>query len=132
MSWIPGYKSTIRQLSTPSLHGEILKLENSIKHLRRSNEELRAHRNTSQNDDTSWIAPIIAENEQVIAKQVEQIALVKQELSERGHASEHADDIQLNGGERSVATANDEQPVEEGTNVGEPMDLDESSNGLHL
>src|SRR5436190_17153763 len=94
MSWTATYKSSLRQLSTPSLYGEVFKLENSIKHLQRSNEELRAHGN-SEEEDTSWVEPVIAENEQVIKKQNEQVELAKREISERGATSEHTEEVMV-------------------------------------
>ena len=125
MTWRETYKSTLKQLSSPSLYGEILRLENSIKNLRRSNEELRLHKSNAQ-EDTSWIPPILVENDQVIAKQSEQVDLVKVELSDRGALSDHSNDF-TNGDAREVADdgANDEQDAEQ-------MDIDESSDGVHL
>src|SRR5271170_3967319 len=99
MSWKETYKSRLKQLATPSLYGEVLRLENSIKHLRRSNEELRDHESSAE-EDTSWIAPVIAENDEVIAKQSERVDLIKAEISNRGTVSDHADDsanMQSNG-----------------------------------
>ena len=124
-SWIEAYKVTLRHLSTPSLYGEILRLEVSLKHLQRSNEELKIHE-TSVNEDTSWIAPVITENEQVIAKQSQQVDLVKAELSDRGTVSDHAD---LAVNEQSNAPAE----IRTGANqVPGRMEVDESSDGVHL
>ena len=135
MSWTTGYKSALRQLSTPSLYGEILKLENSIKHLRRSNEELRLHA-TSGEEDTSWIQPVITENEELIKKQSEQVELVKSEISERGAKSEHGEEAMMvrdstestpNGNAESMEENAKRESVE-----GEMKHLDESSDGVHL
>jgi len=125
MNWKETYKSRLKQLSTPSLYGEVLRLENSIKHVRRSNDELRDHE-SSADEDTSWIAPVIAENEQVIVKQSERVELVKSELSDRGTASDHADDsanvLSHRNGDEAM---DDEQDAHR-------MEVDESSDGLHL
>lgn len=125
MSWRETYKSTLKQLSSPSLYGEILRLENSIKNLRRSNEELRLYESNAQ-EDTSWIPPIIVENDQVIAKQSEQVDLVKVELSDRGALSDYSNDF-TNGDTREVGDdgADDEQDAEQ-------MEIDEPSDGVHL
>jgi hypothetical protein len=123
MSWRETYKSTLKQLSSPSLYGEILRLENSIKNLRRSNDELRLYESNAQ-EDTSWIPPIIVENDQVIAKQSEQVDLVKVELSDRGALSDHSNDL-TNGDVREVGDDDDEQDAEQ-------MEIDESIDGVHL
>jgi hypothetical protein len=133
MSWTTAYKSALRQLSTPSLYGEIFKLENSVKHLLRSNEELRLH-GTSGAEDTSWIQPVIAENEEVIKKQREQVELVKSEISERGAKSEHGEEVTMiqdstatNRSAGSIEENAERESVEQGM-----MQLDEPSNGVHL
>ena len=130
------YKSALRQLSTPSLYGEILKLENSIKHLRRSNEELRLH-GTNAEEDRSWIQPVIAENEDVIKKQGEQMELVRTEIFERGARSGHTDKgMMAQGSNGSTMNGNAEARSEENavqaTDEGEGMQEDEPSNGVHL
>jgi hypothetical protein len=126
MSWKETYKSRLKQLSTPSLYGEVLRLENSIKHLRRSNQELRDHE-SSTNEDTSWIAPVISENEQVIAKQSEQVELVKSEFSDRGTVSDHADDSA-----NPIPNGNREEVMDDNAQDVDRMEVDESSDGLHL
>lgn len=134
MSRTTAYKSALGQLSTPSLYGEILRLENSIKHLRRSNEELRLHE-TSGEEDTSWIQPVIAENEGVIKKQREQVELVKSEISERGAKSTHGEEILMVRDSNGSSTTGNTERIEENAEreiVGETMQLDESSNGVHL
>ena len=135
MSWGASYRATIRQLSTPSLQGEILRLENSIKHLRRSNEELREHGNSNREDDASWIFSIISENEELITKQAEQIELVKQQLVERQATGERVDylEMQMNEVETQAAKGNGAHDVEsERNHGGEQMDLEESNDGVHL
>lgn len=133
MSWTSAYKSSLRHLSTPSLHGEILKLENSIKHLRRSNDELRVYESSGE-EDTSWIAPVIAENEQVIVKQNEQVELVMQEISDRGVKTEDVEEAMLvPDSMKGNLHGNGEQDLEqEEIDDGDGMELDEPSNGVHL
>jgi hypothetical protein len=133
MSWTSAYKSSLRQLSTPSLCGEILKLENSIKHLRRSNDELRVHESNDEGD-TSWIQPVIAENELVIMKQNEQVELVKHEISNRGARSEHAEEGLLGQGPvNGTLDGNGQQHYEqEDIDDRDRIELDESNNGVHL
>jgi hypothetical protein len=129
MSWTTAYKAALSQLSTPSLYGEVLKLENSVIHLRRSNDELKVHA-------ASWVVPIIAENEQVIAKQVEQVELVKAEIVERGSWSDHGQENTLNGnGVVDDAGMMEDEPVqadEQGGEDEERMQVDEDSDGVHL
>jgi hypothetical protein len=133
MSWTSAYKSSLRQLSTPSLYGEMLKLENSIKHLRRSNGELRIH-GSNDEGDTSWIQPVIAENELVIMKQNEQVELVKQEISDRGAKSEHEEEGLLSQGPvNDTLDGNEQQHYDqEGIDDRDRIELEEPSNGVHL
>jgi len=134
MSWTTTYKSAIHQLSTPSLYAEILKLENSIKHLQRSNEELVEHGKSEE--DGSWIVPIIGENEEVIAKQTEQVKFVKDEIVERGMSNEHAEeDISLNTNGAETEHGNGtglENGNVNGEEHGDEMDIDELDDGVHL
>jgi hypothetical protein len=127
-SWMSSYRSSLRQLPTAFLYAEIRKLENSIKHLRRSNEELKRYC-TTEEEDTSWILPIIVENEQVIKKQSDQVKYVKQEISERAVENDHTvEDLlteesvadRTNGGDRLNGADRDQK------------DIDEFNNGLHL
>jgi hypothetical protein len=133
MSWTTAYKAALRQLSTPSLYGEVNKLENSVTHLRRSNDELKVHWETEQ-EDTSWIAPIIAENEQVIAKQVEQVELVKTELLDRDAWTEHGQEKALDGngtgGDLNITEA--EPGHHYNMEEDDRMQVDEDNNGVHL
>lgn len=132
MSWTSSYQSALRQLSTASLYAEVHKLENSIKHLRRSNEELKLHCNTEA-EDTSWIIPIIEENEQVIEKQSDQVKYVRQEIFGRAVENEWAGGDLLTKG--SISKRANESGVElndaENGN-GEQVEVDGHSNGLHL
>jgi len=125
MSWKETYKSRLKQLSIPSLYGEVLRLENSIKHLQWSNEELRDHESSSE-EDTSWIAPIIVENEEVIAKQSERVDLLKAEISNRGTASDHAHDS------ANVHANGNGEEAKDNEQHDDRMEVDESSNGLYL
>lgn len=134
MSWTTAYKSAIRQLSTPSLYAEILKLENSIKHLQRSNEELVEHGKSEE--DGSWVIPIIAENEEVIAKQTDQIKYVKDEILERGMSSEHAgEDVSIKSNGEEIVNGNG-NGSESGDRYeeehGDEMEVDELEDGVHL
>src|SRR5579859_627840 len=89
MSWRLPYQNVVKHLSTPQLYAEILKLENSIKHLKRSNEELTRHGEECE-EDAQWTADVVRENEGVISKQEEMIEMVKTEAVERGQ-TEHGD-----------------------------------------
>jgi hypothetical protein len=134
MSWTTAYKAALRQLSTPSLDGEVLKLENSVTHLRRSNDELKLHGETEK-DAASWVGPVIAENADVIAKQVQQVELVKAEIAERGAWSDHGQETALNGnGVLDDAGMMEDEPVhdEQGGEDEERMQVDDNSDGVHL
>ena len=128
------YKATLRQLSTPSLYGEVIKLENSIIHLRRSNDELKTHGETEE--EASWVGPIIAENEQVIAKQLNQVELVKAEIVERGAWSEHAQGNVSNGNgvgeDLTMREGELNREHREGDEDEDRMQVDEINEGMHL
>lgn len=127
MNWRPSYKNVVRHLSTPSLYAEILKLDNSIRHLKRSNEELKLHGESE--DDGQWTADVVKENEDVIAKQEEQIEMAKAEIVERGQ-SEHSE-MEVGDGDEKVQSNFNGNGVQRGEEHGEPMDL-EDDDGLHL
>lgn len=127
MNWRPPYKNVVRQLSTPSLYAEILKLDNSIRHLKRSNEELILHGESEE--DGQWTVDIVKENKDVIAKQEEQIEMVKAEIAERGQSG-HAE-IEVGDGDDKVQGRLNENGMHRGEEQGEPMILEED-NGLHL
>jgi len=134
MSWTTAYKAALRQLPTPELDGEALKLENSVTHLRRSNDELKLHGETEK-DAASWVGPIIAENTDVIAKQVQQVELVKAEIAERGAWGDHGQETALNGnGVLNDTGMMEDEPVqhEQDGEDEERMQVDENSDGVHL
>jgi hypothetical protein len=131
MSWTTAYKAALRQLSTPSLYGEVLKLQNSVTHLRRSNDELKVHAETEQ-EDISWIETVIAENEEVIAKQTEQVQLAKAEIMERDAWSEHGQEDSMNGDGASEALELGDLRDHQGEENGDHMDIDGDDDGVHL
>jgi len=135
MSWRTAYKATIHQLSVPSLYGELRKLENSVKHLRRSNEELTAH-GEAEGTAGSWVFPVIQENEAVIAKQEEQVQLVTQKILEREAqipAEDEAMETEIQSPQNNGMTDNVEiNGGERGVNSDNRMDVDDSGAGVHL
>jgi len=96
-----------------------------MKNLRRSNDELRLYENSAQ-EDTSWIPPVITENDQVIEKQSEQVDLIKVELSDRGALGDHSNDVTNGDAQEAADDGADDEPD------AERMEIDESSNGVHL
>jgi hypothetical protein len=118
MSWAPTYTNTLRQLSIPSLYQEKIRLKNSIKHLHRSNTELKEH-DVEAEEDMSWVQSIVGENEQVISKQSQQIELIELELSCRsvdsnsvGSVSDKREEVP-NGEQRTNSEAVSEPEVQE-------------------
>jgi len=127
MNWRSSYKNVVRHLSTPSLYAEILKLDNSIRHLKRSNEELKLHGESE--DDGQWTADVVKENEDVIAKQEEQIEMVKAEIVQRGQSG-HSE-MEMGAGDEKVQGNLNGNGVQRGEEHGEQMNL-EDDDGLHL
>ena len=116
-----------------SLYQEVDRLENSIKHLRRSNTELKQHELESE-EDTSWVEPTIAENEQLIAKQTRQIELVKLKLSGRQAVSNTASPepnqrLEGSNGEHRENGVSHSEPI---NGEGKTDVAASSENGFHL
>jgi hypothetical protein len=71
----------------------------------------------------------------VIAKQVQQVELVKAEIAERGAWSDHGQENALNGvGVLNDAGMMEDEPVhdEQGGEDEERMQVDDNSDGVHL
>jgi hypothetical protein len=127
------YTSTLWQLSIPSLYQEKFRLENSIKHLHRSNTALKEHE-VEADEDTTWVQSTVGENEQVIAKQRRQIELSELELFRRsvgsnslGSASDRREEAS-NGEQRMKGESRSEPEGQD-----DKMDVDEDSqSGLRL
>jgi hypothetical protein len=129
MSWRPSYRNVVRHLSTPSLYAEVLKLDNSIKHLKRSNKELQLHGESE--DDGQWALDVVKENEDVIAKQEEQIEIVKAEIIGRAQ-TEHEEMVVESGNDKVEGNLNGNGVrTSQVQGSGELMDL-EDDDGLHL
>jgi len=131
------YKTAISKFSLPLLYDEKAKLENSVRHLRRSNEELRTHAETSEND-RQWVRSVIAENEGVIARQEERIEMVNRELSERRAGNEHENDTlsDATNGSGNLSNGHSDRMQEDSGN-GTEMEVDEyadvdTGQGVHL
>lgn len=130
------YKTAISKFSLPLLYDEKAKLENSLRHLRRSNEELRAHAETIEND-RQWVESVIVENEGVIARQEERIEIVNRELSERRAENKHENDTLSDAtpnGSGNLSNGHSDRMEEDASN-GTEMEVDEAADtgqGLHL
>lgn len=89
------FAAALKDLSEPMLHLKVLEIRNSIAHLQYSNDQLApfADGTASATDSTAAGEPdadcveAIAENEQVMARMAERIALIRMEVEEeRGMA----------------------------------------------
>lgn len=94
------FAAALKDLSVGMLHLKVLEIRNSIAHLQYSNDQLRPFAEgisapVNSTDPTSTTAPAvnepdqdcveaIAENEQVIERMAERIALVRVEVEDRG------------------------------------------------
>ncbi|EMR10406.1 hypothetical protein PNEG_01121 [Pneumocystis murina B123] len=71
------FLSTIHMLNLEQLHSEISMLNNSIKHLIRSNNELKVY------TEEPWAEETIKENEEVILRQKTKIGMISKEIEKR-------------------------------------------------
>ncbi|KTW28570.1 hypothetical protein T552_01831 [Pneumocystis carinii B80] len=71
------FLSAIQMLNLEQLHSEISMLNNSIKHLIRSNNDLKEY------TQEAWAEETIKENEQVIIRQKEKIEMISKEIEKR-------------------------------------------------
>ncbi|KAL1975620.1 hypothetical protein VTN31DRAFT_4012 [Thermomyces dupontii] len=82
------FAAAIKELSLPSIYAKVAELRNSIAHLTRSNDELRAYIRESGEDPESEenreLAASIVENEGVMQAMAERIGLCKLEVEARG------------------------------------------------
>ncbi|RHZ45631.1 hypothetical protein Glove_668g15 [Diversispora epigaea] len=93
MDSLPPLEPTIEQLPTlnvDSLTHEKRRLENSIYHLNRSNEELK---NYDENDDDFKLA--IKENEELIIKLRDKINLIENILTERQQKGNNCIEVEI-------------------------------------
>jgi hypothetical protein len=127
------FASALKDLSIASLHLKVLELRNSIAHLDYSNEQLRPFAegkeatieasasarqsggNATEPDQDCIDA--IRENETVIARMQERIALIKSEVEERGYSwrefrSQEEIDVEAAQARQSASVNGDDQHVE--------------------
>ncbi|QSL65510.1 hypothetical protein MERGE_002823 [Pneumocystis wakefieldiae] len=71
------FLSAIQILNLEQLYSEISMLNNSIKHLIRSNDELKIY------TEEPWAEETIKENEQVILRQKKKIDIISEEIGKR-------------------------------------------------
>jgi hypothetical protein len=84
------FAAAIKDLDLPTLRLKVLEIRNSIAHLLYSNAELHPFADGTGADPPDEVcAEAIRENEQVIERMAERVALVKAEVEDRG-ASWHA------------------------------------------
>ncbi|KAL4877203.1 hypothetical protein BJY04DRAFT_198754 [Aspergillus karnatakaensis] len=80
------FAEAIKELTLPVLYAKVAELQNSIVHLRRSNQELHTFVAESCDNETDKqeIEGYISENEDVLKAMGERIQLCKAEVEERG------------------------------------------------
>ncbi|KAI0750725.1 hypothetical protein C8Q80DRAFT_1153627 [Daedaleopsis nitida] len=90
MEYIPRYSQPFtleeaRQLAVPIITEEIARLQNSIAHLRRTQDELKDALATSPDDPD--LTQAFEENDVVIGSQNERISMLQMVLAEKGNAN---------------------------------------------
>lgn len=83
---LAAFAEAIKELPLSTVYAKASELRNSIAHLRRSNEELRAFVNEScdTEGEARELETYITENEQVMGSMNERISLLKSEIEGRG------------------------------------------------
>jgi hypothetical protein len=130
-NWKIQYINLVKQLSLPDLFVELRKLENSIRNLHRSNDELKAYHESGEEQDGSWILGIVDENKQVIVKQTEQARIVKERILEleeyaKGATMEDTTEEVMLNGHAKIDHGADEQVRKD------QLDADGEGPGIHL
>ncbi|KAL2872195.1 uncharacterized protein BJX67DRAFT_377024 [Aspergillus lucknowensis] len=107
------FAEAIKELSLPILYAKVAELRNSISHLQRSNQELRAFISESCESETDKreLEGYIAENEGVEESMNERIQLCKAEVEGRGQRWIDLDEIANDEAKAGGAQAR-EQPTE--------------------
>lgn len=113
------FAAALKDLSIQSLHLKVLEIRNSIAHLQYSNDQLKpfAEGTSTATDSSSTGEPdqdcvdAIRENEQVMSRMAERIALVRMEVEERG--ASWAEFESKEETEAAAARAREEQEREE-------------------
>ncbi|OJJ49553.1 hypothetical protein ASPZODRAFT_12684 [Penicilliopsis zonata CBS 506.65] len=83
---LAAFAEAIKELPLSSVFAKASEIHNSIAHLRRSNDEIKAFIADSHDTESekSEMESYIAENEQVMASMLERIQLLKKEVEDRG------------------------------------------------
>lgn len=141
------FADAIKELPLPALFAKASELQNSIAHLHRSNDEMKAFvaESCDSEEDKREIEGYVSENEGVLAKFTERIALLKAEVERRGQrwievANTNGTDTNK---ENADAQPSEAQPVVNGTVGNEAnhddadqetgnRDADAGQNGIYL
>ncbi|KAJ9668535.1 hypothetical protein H2201_001176 [Coniosporium apollinis] len=92
------FAAALTELPLGSLHAKAAELRNSIAHLRRSNEQLAPY----ARDGDRECADAIQENEEVISRMEERVALLKAEVEGRGMMWVEVGEDKKEDGERAA------------------------------
>ncbi|KAF7595765.1 hypothetical protein BBP40_004896 [Aspergillus hancockii] len=121
------FAEAIKELPLSSVYAKASELRNSITHLRRSNEELKAFLDESCDTESEKreVENYIADNERVIVSMIERIMLLKSETESRGQQWVEVED-------NAAFTKADEEPssappttngISEGRGIGAQQEL---------
>ncbi|KAB8229302.1 hypothetical protein ETB97_009141 [Aspergillus alliaceus] len=100
---LAAFAEAIKELPLSTVYAKASELRNSIAHLRRSNEELRAFVNEScdTEGEARELETYITENEQVMGSMNERISLLKSEIEGRGQQWIEMEDTAANEDQQS-------------------------------
>lgn len=144
------FADAIKELPLSALFAKASEIRNSIAHLHRSNDEMKAFvaESCESEEDKREIEGYVSENEGVLARFTERIALLKAEVERRGQqwieVSNGTDSNKDNADGQGEQTASPEtQPVANGTVEGQDRrdrtdqetgngDAEAGQNGIYL
>ena len=152
------FAEAIKDLPLSNIFAKASEIQNSIAHLHRSNDEMRAFVADScdTEDDKREIEGYVSENEGIVTSMYERIALLKAEVEGRGQrwieaangaganaANAHEEQTEPSSSSETAALAATAQPVVNGTTEGEThrgetaqesrgSDADREQEGIYL
>lgn len=130
------FAAALKELPLSGLYAKAAEISNSIKHLQRSNEEMRefAAESCESERDRSEMHSYVVENEGVIALMRERIQLLKDEVGSRGQRwiEKEDDDGEGSGRDQTEPVVNGTGSSAEPEPQPESVDGDGQDDGVYL
>lgn len=113
MEWVPRHRQPftweqLLELTVPEITQEIARLQHSLEHLRKTQDELKEHIAASPDPELS---AVIEENETVIASQTERVQMMRLALQAKGFTKASNPHYDAAPERATAAAANANQPA---------------------